>query len=272
MFQHLRKNPMVMSVKDVLNTNVRAFDHMLEEVRKTYPEWILSMNESNFRLSLVYLLTEVYVPKIVLDGAGRPYEPEYSKQVLIGTALDIPMSTLDQVKASSRENFFVQARETLRRECWSSQWYTRETFALRMRPMIEGSRKSLEGFCLERSVRDSMTRIAAKLGLTVDPKGDRTRRVKNRTVITLRGHKDVIKVQVKGVNNDRHHPERAKILGKFADEVAQDGELALPILVGNYGEHYDVPALQYIRDFPSRVIEMGERLDEVLMPMVCRLI
>jgi hypothetical protein len=263
---------MVMSVKEILNTNVKAFEHMLEDVRKTYPEWILNLGDHNFRLSLAYLMTDMYIPRVVLDGAGRPYDREYSKHVLIATALDIPMSTLDQVKAVHREDFYVQSRETLRREFWSSQWYTKETFALRMRPMIEGSRKSLEGFCLERAVRESMTRIAERIGLKVDPKGDRARRVKNRTVITLRGHQDVIQVQVKGVNNDRHHPERAKILGKFADEVARDGELALPILVGNHVECYDIPALQYIREFPAHVVEMGERLDEILTPMVCRLI
>jgi malate/lactate dehydrogenase len=78
---------------------------------------------------------------------------------------------------------------------------------------------------------------------------------------------------VKGVNNSRHHPERAKILAKFADDVAQDGEIALPILVGNCVEFYsDIPALKYIRMEPHQVIEMGDKLDEILVEMVCRLL
>jgi hypothetical protein len=263
---------MAISVDDVLRINLKAFDHLLEEIGKTYPEFVLHMSETSFRLNLAALLSDAYVPLTVLDGAGRAYEEDVAKLVLIATALDIPMTELDQVKAGDREEFFFQARKALHRVYWQREWYTRETFALRMRPMLEGSRKSIEGFWLERAVRESLARVAEKLHLKVDPKNEGSRHLKNRTVITLRGHKDVIRAQVKGVNNDRHHPERAKILGKFADEVARDGDLALPILVGNYGERYDVPALQYIREFPMSVIEMGERLDEVLMPMVCRLI
>ncbi len=261
-----------MSVNDVLRINMNAFDHMLQEIGKTYAEFVLNMGDDSFRLNVAALLSDAYEPRAVLDGGGQPYDSDYAKLVLLATALDIPMTALDQVKSGNREEFFFQTRKELRRICWQREWYTRETFALRMRPMLEGSRKSLEGFWLERSVRESLTRVAEQLGLSVDPKNEGSRYVKNRTVITLRGHKDVIRAQVKGVNNARHHPERAKILSKFADEVAQDAEFALPILVGNCGESYrDMTALQYLRMDPSSVIEMGARLDEVLMPMVCRL-
>jgi hypothetical protein len=268
-----------MSLHDVLRINLKAFDHMLEELGKTYAEFILNVGDDRFRLNLAYLFSDAYAPQPVLDGGGRPYEPEVAKQVLVATALDIPISTLDEVKAGGRNEFFFSAWKELKRIYWSRDWYNRETFALRMRPMLEGSRKSLEGFWLERAVRESMARVAEQIGLTIDPKGDKPRRMKNRNVITLRsaddsrGHSGVIRVQVKGVNSSRHHPERAKILAKFADDVVQDGDLALPILVGECGEVYrDIPALQYIRVEPQHVIGMGENLDLVLSEMVCRLL
>jgi hypothetical protein len=264
---------MLMSVHDVLKVNLKAFDHMMEELGRTYEQFILHASDERFRLNLAYIFSDAYEPKPVLDGGGRPYETEAAKHVLVATALDIPISALDQIKANGRSEYFVRMWQELKRIYWSRDWYNRETFALRMRPMLEGSRKSLEGFLLERAVRESLTRVAERIGIKIDPKGDRTRRVKNRTIITLRGHTAVIQAQVKGVNNSRHHPERAKILAKFADDVAQDGEIALPILVGDCVEFYsDIPALKYIRMEPQKVIEMGEKLDEILVEMVCRLL
>lgn len=263
---------MPMSLHDVLRINLKAFDHMLDELGRTYEQFILHASDDRFRLHLAYLFSDAYTPMPVLDGGGRPYEPEIAKQVLVATALDIPISELDQVKAGGRNEFFLTTWHELKKIYWSRNWYNRETFALRMRPMLEGSRKSLEGFWLERAVRESLVRVAERLGITIDPKGDKPRRMKNRNVITLRGTRSTIRVQVKGVNSPRHHPERAKILTSFADAVAQDGDMALPILVGECYEAYDIPALRYIRQAPASVIEMGERLDELLIPMVSRLL
>lgn len=256
---------MQMSLHDVLNINVKAFDHMLEELGSTYEKFILHASDDRFRLNLTYLFSDAYEPRAVLDGGGRPYDSEAAKQVLVATALDIPISTLDQVKSASRHEFFVKSWKELKRIYWSRDWYSRQTFALRMRPMLEGSRKSLEGFLLERAVRESLTRIGENFGFKVDPKGDKTARRKNSTEIVLRTGKNIIRAQVKGVNSTRHHPERAKILAKFADDVAQDGELAFPILVGDCQEFYmDIPALKYVRVTPQEVIDMGEELDMVL--------
>lgn len=260
-----------MTVHDVLKVNVKAFDHLLNEVgTRDYAEFILHPSDGRFRNNLAYLFSEQFEPKMVLDGGGRPYDSETSKQVLIATALDIPISRLDQVKSANRNEFFVQRWQELKRNYWSRDWYSSQTFALRMRPMLEGSRKSLEGFLLERAVRESLTRIGAALGVKVDPKSDR-KKSRNSTAITLRGSHHVIMAQVKGVNSPRHHSERAKILGKFADDVAQDGDIALPILVGDCPEVYrKIPALKYIRMEPQQVIDLGDGLDSILTEMVCR--
>lgn len=265
---------MLMNVHDVLNVNLKAFDHMLNELgTRDYAEFILHPSDGRFRTNLSYIFSDAYEPKMVLDGGGRPYDTDTAKQVLIATALDIPISKLDTVKAASRKEFFVESWRELKRIYWSSDWYNRQTFALRMRPMLEGSRKSLEGFLLERAVRESLTRLGEKFGFKVDPKGEKTARKKNSTEIVIRTSKNVIRAQVKGVNSTRHHPERAKILAKFADDVAQDGEIAFPILVGDCPEFYrDIPALRYIRVTPQEVIDMGEELDLVIYLMIERLL
>jgi hypothetical protein len=263
---------MLMNVHDVLKVNVQAFNHMLSELgTRDYAEFILFPSDGRFRTNLNYLFSDEYKPKMVLDGGGRPYDAETSKQVLVATALDIPISKLDQVKAAKRGDFFVESWRELKRRYESRDWYNNQTFALRMRPMLEGSRKSLEGFLLERSIRDSLTRLSQLpyLGFTIEPKGDKTKRSKNSTVIIIRSSRRTIHVQVKGVNSARHHSERAKILAKFAGDVAKTGDWPMPILVGDCPEFYrDIPALKYIRVTPQDVIDMGENLDLVLVEMV----
>jgi hypothetical protein len=265
---------MLMTVHDVLKVNLKAFKHMLEELGITnYAEFILHPQETRFRLNLACIFMEAFQTAAVLDGGGRPYDKETAKLVLVATALDIPISKLDEVKTVDREQFFVDRWKELKHNYWSSDWYNDQTFALRMRPMLEGSRKSLEGFLLERAVRESLTRVSENLGIKIDPKGDKAKRSKNSTVITLRGNRNTIHVQVKGVTSTRHHPERAKILGKFADDVHQDGDVALPILVGDCTEFYQkIPALNYIRVEPQSVIDMGPGLDKILSEMVCRVL
>lgn len=267
------KSEMLMSLHDVLKINVKAFDHLLEELGKTYEQFILNSSDDRFRLNLAFIFSDAYEPRMVLDGGGRPYDSEAAKQVLVATALDIPISKLDQVKTAGRNEFFVKMWQELKRVYWSRDWYNSQTFALRMRPMLEGSRKSLEGFLLERAVRDSLTRISDAVGLKIDPKSAKTRREKNSTAIVLHNSICAIHVQVKGVNSTRHHSERAKILAKFSDDVAQNGDLALPILVGNCQEVYPrIPALQYIRVEPQQVIDMGEKLDGILCQMLIKLL
>jgi hypothetical protein len=263
---------MLMSVHDVLKVNTKAFDYMLEEVGMgTYAKFILHPSVERFLLNLAYIFSETFESKPVLDGGGRPYDAETAKQVLVATALDIPMSALEQVKSADRNKFFVQKWQELKRLYWSSDWYNSQTFALRMRPMLEGSRKSLEGYLLERAVRESLTRISERFGLKIDPRGEKKRR--NSTSIILHASLHVIHVQVKGVNSTRHHPERAKILGKFADDVAKSGDIALPILVGDSQEFYrNIPALRYIRGTPQSVLDMGENLDAILYEMLERLL
>jgi hypothetical protein len=247
---------MLMSVHDILRVNIKAFEHMLSELRvRDYAEFILHPSDDRFRLNLAYLFSDEYEPIAVLDGGGRPYDSEIAKQVLVATALDIPISKLDEVKAVNRMAFFISSWKELKKICYSRDWYNSQTFALRMRPMIEGSRKSLEGFLLERAVRESLTRVSESLGIKIDPKSEK--RSRNSTVITLRGSRNNIQVQVKGVNSVRHHPERAKILGKFADDVAQTGDIALPILVGESDDCYrNIPSLKCLRVEPKFVIDM----------------
>jgi hypothetical protein len=263
---------MLMTVHDVLKVNVKAFEHMLSELGvRDYTEFILHPSDGRFSTNLSYLFSDAFEPKMVLDGGGRPYDPETSKQVLVATALDIPISRLDEVKAAKRKEFFIESWKELKRVYYSRDWYNSQTFALRMRPMLEGSRKSLEGFLLERAVRESLTRLAMLpyLGFAIEPKGDKTRRSRNSTAIILHSSRRTIHVQVKGVNSARHHSERAKILAKFAGDVAKDGDWPMPILVGECPEFYrDIPALKYIRVTPKDVIDMGENLDLVLVEMV----
>jgi hypothetical protein len=266
---------MLMSVHDVLKINLKAFNHLLEELGTTYERFILNASDDRFRLNLTYIFSDAYTPSAVLDGGGRPYDPDVAKQVLVATALDIPISTLDQVKSSRRSDFFIERWKELKRIYWSRDWYNSQTFALRMRPMLEGSRKSLEGFLLERAVRESLTRLSMLpyLGFTIEPKGDKAKRSKNSTAIILHSSRRIIHVQVKGVNSSRHHSERAKILAKFAGDVAKTGDWPMPILVGECPEFYpDIPALKYIRVTPQDVIDMGENLDLVLVEMVERLL
>jgi hypothetical protein len=261
---------MLMSVHEVLKVNVKAFEHMLSELGvRDYTEFILHPSDGRFRNNLTYLFSDAFEPKMVLDGGGRPYDAETSKQVLVATALDIPISKLDQVKSAKRKEFFVQSWQEMKRVYYSRDWYNNQTFALRMRPMLEGSRKSLEGFLLERAIRESLTRLSQLpyLGFTIDPKGDKAKR--NSTVIVIRSSRRTVHVQVKGVNSARHHSERAKILAKFAGDVAKTGDWPMPILVGECPEFYpDIPALKYIRVTPQDVIDMGENLDLVLVEMV----
>ena len=137
--------------------------------------------------------------------------------------------------------------------------------------MLEGSRKSLEGFLLERTVRESLTRLSMlpHLGFSIEPKGDKAKRSKNSTAIILHSSRRTIHVQIKGVNSARHHSERAKILAKFAGDVAKTGDWPMPILVGECPEFYrDIPALKYIRVTPQDVLDMGENLDLVLVGMI----
>jgi hypothetical protein len=266
---------MLMSVHDVLKINLKAFAHMLEELGTTYERFILHPSDDRFRLNLAYIFSDAYEPRSVLDGGGRPYDADTAKQVLVATALEIPLSTLDQVKSAKRNDFFVDRWKMLKEIYWSSDWYNSQTFVLRMRPLLEGSRKSLEGFLLERAVRESLTRLSMLpyLGFTIEQKGDKTKRSKNSTAIILHSSRRTIHVQVKGVNSSRHHSERAKILAKFAGDVAKTGDVPMPILVGECPEFYpDIPALKYIRVTPQDVLDMGENLDLVLVEMVERLL
>jgi hypothetical protein len=267
---------MNLSVDQILDRNLEAFDHMLGYAGMNYDKLMLGVHDGIFDLALDTLLSEDFTPKAVLDGGGTPYSDDYAKQVLIATALDIPMTVVDGVPVKKRREFFGRMRTELVRKRSTADWYTLPMYALRMRPLIEGSRKSLEGYWLEKTFRLSLTRVAERLGLKIDPKNDRSRYSRNRTVITLRssdtsrGHSGIIRVQVKGVNNNRHHMERAKILAKFAEDVRKDGDVPMPILVGDSQEIYpDIPALKYVREHPGRVINKGEMLDHELLGMVC---
>lgn len=263
---------MAISVDQILRSNTKAFEHMLDSVNFSYPEFVLSSTERMFRFLIQYFLSEEYEPQEVLDGIGRPYEPWYARKVLIATALDIPMTALDGIPDAQQEDYFVKARGYLNDAYPKRDWYTPECFALRMRPMIEGSRKSLEGYWLYQTVRDSLERISSSAGFVVAAKDGKKH--KDSTVITLTGkNKKVVRVQVKGVNSHRHHAERAKILAKFADECEQSGAVPMPILVGFSTDSYpDIPALKYIRTYPMTVIESTRStLDSQMRSMLCSL-
>jgi hypothetical protein len=99
---------MLMSVHDVLKVNMKAFDHMMEELGRTYEQFILHASDERFRLNLAYIFSDAYEPKPVLDGGGRPYETEAAKHVLVATALDIPISALDRsYVAGTQANLLV---------------------------------------------------------------------------------------------------------------------------------------------------------------------
>jgi hypothetical protein len=259
----------VLTVDQILDLNLESFNHLLSKTGRSYDELVLDPGEGHFRHVLDYILSEDFTPQAVLDGGGTPYQDDYAKHVLIATALDIPMTALDGIPAKQRKDFYLASRRHLRQTRRSSFWYTGPTFALRMRPLIEGSRKSLEGYWLEKKFRETLVRVSETLGLTMDPKKERDRDTPNRTVMTLRKGDKVIRVQVKGVNSARHHAERAKILGKFAHDVEKAGEIAMPVLVGESEDLYvKIPAMQYIRVPPHQVLSNGYPLEHHLATMV----
>lgn len=262
---------MAISLDQILRTNTKAFEHMLDSVGFAYHEFVLASGNQMFRTLIQHFLSEKYEPQEVLDGIGRPYESWYARKVLIATALDIPMTSLEGIPDANHEDYFVKARNDLIRKYPSRDWYTSECFALRMRPMIEGSRKSLEGYWLYQTVRDSLERISKSSGFVVAAKD--AKKHKDSTVITLTGNDRVVRVQVKGVNSARHHAERAKILAKFAGECEQTGAVPMPILVGMSTESYpDIPSLKYIRTYPMAVIEsQNDNIDSQMRSMLCTL-
>ena len=265
---------MALTINQILRHNIVAFEHMLRSLNMSYADFVLFGSDRMFQFRLDYLNSDEFIPHSVLDGIGRPYEVAKAKKILIATALDIPMTTLEEVPDREHDAFFMLMRDTMKEEHPVEKWYTSECFALRMRPLIEGSRKSLEGYWLYQTVRESLERVAHKIGATIEPK-DKEKKQKDCTVITLYRRQDrKLRVQVKGVNSARHHAERAKILAKFADECDKGGTVALPILVGSSPDSYpDIPSLRYMRAIPMSVITSNpEHIDYEIMKMVSPLI
>lgn len=264
---------MALSTEQILRHNIVAFDHMLRSLGKTYADFVLSGNDRQFQSRLDYIKSDDYIPHSVLDGIGESYEEGEARKILLSTALDVPMSSFIGVPEKDRDSFLHQARQRMKSEFPNERWYTKECFGLRMRPLIEGSRKSREGYMLEMAVRESLERICHRVGMTVDPRiADKG--AKDRTVIRVRKGKNTVCVQVKGVNSQRHHAERAKILARFAYECQERKEIAMPILVGfSQDIYHDMPELNYIRMYPMRVIEMEQRqIDRVISKMLSAVI
>lgn len=262
---------MTITIEKILQTNAVAFEHLLHAVSVSYPRLILSVNDSHLHTILEYVRSDAYIPSPVLDGVGRPYETNLAKRVLLTTAFELPLSTLESFPENTHSDILALARRELADSYDSESWYTLPCYSLRMRPLIEGSRKSLEGYLLNDTIRSSIERVAPSLGMAVVPR-IRGKAKKDCTVIHLTHGLRSLQVQVKGVNSSRHHPERAKILARFAEECLEKKAAPLPILVGVSAEVYpEMESLRYMRQSPSDVIAMNPSLlDATLADFLAR--